>query len=329
VQSIRSPFNLCLALCLALSLVLAASATRAQTYPDRPIRMIVPFAPGGATDVLARTLSQKFTETWGQQVVVENRTGAGGNIGADIVAKAAPDGYTLLMGAIGPNAVNAFIFPKMPYDTEKDFAPITQVARVPMLLVVHPSLPVKSVKELIAYAQGNPDKINFASGGIGASQHLAGELFKSMTGVKLVHVAYKGAQASVNDVLAGQAQITFGDMISFLPHAKAGKVRPIAVTTARRSPVVPDLPTISEAGVPGYEATAWYGLFAPAGTPAAVVNKLSAESVRILKTPEVAERVANLGAEPVASTPAEYADFLKAEMARWGKVVRSAGIKSE
>ena len=311
------------------ALFLAAGTAHAQTYPERPIKIVVPFGPGGATDVLARTMGQKFAEAWGQPVVVENRTGAGGNIGADLVAKAAPDGYTLLMGAIGTNAVNQFIYPKMPYDTEKDFAPITQVARVPMLLVVHPSLPVKSVKELIAYAQANPDKINFASGGIGASQHLAGELFKSMTGVKLVHVAYKGAQASVNDVLAGQAQITFGDMISFLPHAKAGKVRPIAVTTAKRAAVVPDLPTIAEAGVPGYEATAWYGLFAPAGTPAPVVAKLSTEAIRILKTAEVAERVANLGAEPVASTPAEYADFLRAEMARWGKVVRSAGIRSE
>ncbi len=311
------------------ALFLVAGTAHAQTYPERPIKIVVPFGPGGATDVLARTMGQKFAEAWGQPVVVENRTGAGGNIGADLVAKAAPDGYTLLMGAIGTNAVNQFIYPKMPYDTEKDFAPITQVARVPMLLVVHPSLPVKSVKELIAYAQANPDKINFASGGIGASQHLAGELFKSMTGVKLVHVAYKGAQASVNDVLAGQAQITFGDMISFLPHAKAGKVRPIAVTTAKRAAVVPDLPTIAEAGVPGYEATAWYGLFAPAGTPAPVVAKLSTEAIRILKTAEVAERVANLGAEPVASTPAEYADFLRAEMARWGKVVRSAGIRSE
>jgi tripartite-type tricarboxylate transporter receptor subunit TctC len=314
---------------IVYALLALAGTAVAQPYPERPIKMIVPFAPGGATDVLARTMGQKFTEAWGQPVVVENRTGAGGNIGADLVAKAAPDGYTLLMGAIGTNAVNQFIYAKMPYDTEKDFAPITQVARVPMLLVVHPSLPVKSVKELIAYAQANPDKINFASGGIGASQHLAGELFKSMTGVKLVHIAYKGAQASVNDVLAGQAQITFGDMISFLPHAKAGKVRPIAVTTAKRSPVVPDLPTVSEAGVTGYEATAWYGLFAPAGTPAAIVNKLNAESVRILRTPEVAERVANLGAEPVASSAAEYAEFLKAEMTRWGKVVRAAGIKSE
>jgi tripartite-type tricarboxylate transporter receptor subunit TctC len=311
------------------ALFLAANPALAQTYPERPIKIIVPFGPGGATDVLARTLGQKLSDTWGQPVVIENRTGAGGNIGADLVAKATPDGYTLLMGAIGTNAVNQFIYAKMPYNTEKDFAPITHVARVPMLLVVHPSLPVHSVRDLIAYAQVNPDKLNFASGGIGASQHLAGELFKSMTGVKLVHVAYKGAQASVNDVLAGQAQITFGDMISFLPHAKAGKVRPLAVTTARRSPVVPDLPTISEAGVGGYEATAWYGFFAPAATPAPIVAKLSVESVRILKSPDVAQRVENLGAEPVASSPAEFSEFLKSEMVRWGTVVRTAGIKAQ
>jgi tripartite-type tricarboxylate transporter receptor subunit TctC len=188
---------------------------------------------------------------------------------------------------------------------------------------------VKNVKELISLAQSKPNGLNFASGGIGASQHLAGELFKFMTGVQMVHVAYKGAAASVNDVLAGQAQVTFGDMVAFLPHAKAGRVRAIAVTTAQRSPAVPDLPTIAEAGVPGYEATAWYGMFAPAGTPAAIVNKISADAVRILRTPEVSERVTNLGAEPVGSTPAGYSDFLKAEMARWSKVVRSAGIKSE
>ena len=314
---------------LLLGFLFSGGAAFAQGYPDRPVKIIVPFAPGGATDVLARTIGQKLGEAWGQQVVVENRTGAGGNIGADAVAKAAPDGYTLLMGAIGPNAVNAFIFAKMPYDTEKDFAPITQVARVPMLLVVHPSLPAKNVKELVALAQSKPNGLNFASGGIGASQHLAGELFKFMTGVQMVHVAYKGAAASVNDVLAGQAQLTFGDMVAFLPHAKAGRVRAIAVTTAQRSPAVPDLPTIAEAGVPGYEATAWYGMFAPAGTPAAIVNKISAEAVRILRTPEVSERVINLGAEPVGSTPAGYGDFLKAEMVRWSKVVRSAGIKSE
>jgi len=314
---------------LFLALALASTTAFAQTYPDRPIKLIAPFAPGGATDVLARTMAQGLTEAWGQQVIVENRTGAGGNIGADLVAKSAPDGYTLLMGAIGTNAVNAFIYPKMPYDTERDFAPITQVARVPMLLVVHPSLPIRNVKELIAYAEARPDQLNYASGGVGASQHLAGELFKSMTGVKMVHVPYKGAAPSVTDVVAGQAQLTFGDMVAFLPHAKAGRVRPLAVSTAKRSAAVPDLPTVSEAGVPGYEATAWYGLFAPAGTPPAIVSKLNAESVRILRMPTIAERVANLGAEPVGSTPAEYADFLKAEMARWGKVVRAAGIKSD
>lgn len=312
-----------------LTLALAAGSALAQTYPDKPIRLVVPFAPGGATDVLARTLADKFTETWGRQVVVDNRTGAGGTIGADAVAKAAPDGYTLLMGAIGTNAVNAFIMQKMPYDTARDFAPIIHVARVPMLLVVHPSLPVKSVKDLLALAAAQPGKLNFASGGVGASQHLAGEMFKSMTGANMVHIAYKGAAASVNDVLAGQAQLTFGDMVAYLPHAKAGRVRPLAVTTAKRSAAVPDLPTVAEAGVPGYEATAWYGLFAPAGTPVEIVNKLNAESARILRTPEVANRVAALGAEPVAGTPAEFGEFIRNEMSRWSKVVRSAGITAQ
>ncbi len=313
-----------------LSCLMAVAGTAAaQVYPAKPIRIIVPFAPGGATDVLARTMGQKMTEAWGQQVVIDNRTGAGGNIGADAVAKAVPDGYTLLMGAIGTNAVNAFVYPKMPYDTEKDFAPITQVARVPMLLIVHPSVPVKTVKDLIALARARPNELNYASGGIGASQHLAGELFKNMTGVKMVHVAYKGASASVNDMIAGQTQLTFGDMVAFFPHAKARRVRPVAVTTAHRSAAVPELPTIAESGVPGYEATAWYGMFAPAGTPPDIIGKLNAEAVRILRTPDVAERVANLGAEPVASSPAEYAAFLKAEMTRWSKVVRAAGISAE
>jgi tripartite-type tricarboxylate transporter receptor subunit TctC len=314
---------------IAGCLALVAGAAAAQSYPVKTIRMIVPFAPGGATDVLARTMGQKLAEAWSQQVVIENRTGAGGNIGADAVAKAAPDGYTLLMGAIGTNAVNAFIYPKMPYDTAKDFAPITQVARVPMLVLVHPSLPVQSVKELVALAKARPRQLNYASGGIGASQHLATELFAMMAGVKMTHIAYKGAAASVNDMLSGQTQLTFGDMVAFLPHARAGRLRPIAVTTAKRAAAVPELPTVAEAGVPGYEATAWYGMFAPAGTPADVVAKLHAEAVRILRAPEVAERIANLGAEPVANTPAEFAAFIRAEMARWSKVVREAGIKAE
>jgi tripartite-type tricarboxylate transporter receptor subunit TctC len=318
-----------LATAVGVVAALAAGTAHAEEYPAKPIRIVVPFSAGGATDVFARALGQKLNDAWKQPVVVENRPGAGGNIGANTVAKAAPDGYTLLMGAIGTNAVNASLYRDMPYDTAKDFQPITQVASVPMVVVVHPSLPVQSIGDLITYAKANPGKINAGHGGIGASQHLGVILFESMTGAKMEPIVYKGSAAILPDLLSGLVQVTFGDPINLLPHVNSGALRAIATTTAKRSASVPDLPTVAEAGVPGYAAAAWYGLFAPAGTPAPIVAKLHGETVKHLKNPEIVARFRELGAEPVGSTPEEFASFIRSEMDRWGKVIHMAGIRAE
>lgn len=312
---------------LAAQAALPGAAHADPSYPNRTIRIVVPFSAGGATDVLARVIGEHLQKSWGQTVIVENRTGSGGNIGAASVAKADPDGYTILMGAIGPSAVNASLYKSMPYDTAKDFAPITQVATLPMLLVVHDSTKVNNVKDLVARAKSGKDKLNIGTAGVGASQHLAALLFENMTGVKFENVGYKGASAMVPDLLSGAVHLTFGDIVSLSPHLKNKQLKVIAVTTEKRSPTFPDIPTIAESGVPGYTAAAWYGLFAPAGTPPAIVEKIQKEVANYLKTPAAAERMKSLGAEAVGSDPETFRKFVLSEMDRWGKVVSAAGIK--
>jgi tripartite-type tricarboxylate transporter receptor subunit TctC len=313
---------------IMLVAVLAAVAVlaSAQTYPSRTVRIVVPFAPGGSTDILARTVAQRLTDVFGQQVIVDNRPGAGGNIGADIVAKSPADGYNLVMGSIGTHATNAFLYSKMPYDTIKDFIPITQTAIVTLVLVVHPSLPAHSVKDLIALAKSKMGGINYASGGNGASQHLAGELFKYMTGISMQHLPYKGSAAALPDLLSGQVPVMFADMPLVVQHIQSQKLRALAVAGKERNRALPTLPTVAEAGVPGYYAFAWYGLFAPANTPVEIISRLNAEVVKILKNPEIQERLLAQGAEPVGGSSKEFRDFQLSEMSRWEKVIKTANI---
>lgn len=305
---------------------LGAAAQGASDYPSGPVRIVVPFQAGGLTDILARAIAQHASQRLGQPFVVENKPGASGNIGADTVAKSKPDGLTLLMGSIGTNAVNAHLFSRMPYDTLKDFAPISLVASGTLMLVTHPAVPATDMRSLLAYARANPGKLTYASGGAGASQHLAGELLKTMAHVDIVHVPYKGVVQGVTDVVAGQVNMTF-DLATVEPHIRAGKLRPIAVANARRSSAFPEVPTIAESGVPGYEVSAWYGLFAPAGTSPAIVQRLQAEVASALKDPALLQRLSALGAEPAGSTPEELSRFVRSEHDKWGKVVRQAGIR--
>ena len=306
-----------------------ASLVHAQDYPSKPVRFVVPFAPGGTTDVLARLVGEKLSASLGQQFVVDNKPGAGGNVGTAQVAKAEPDGYTLLMGTVGTHAINASIYPSLPYDPVQDFAPVTLVATVPNVLVVNPEVPANSVAELIALAKEKPGELNFASSGNGSSIHLSGELFKAMTGVDIVHVPYKGSGPAVVDLLGVQVDMMFDNLPSSAPQIKAGKLRPLAVTTKERSPMLPDVPTMAEAGVPGFESYSWFGILAPAGTPEAIVNKLQGEIAKALADPAMRERFAEVGAVPVGDTPAEFADLIAAETAKWAKVVEEAGVKLE
>jgi tripartite-type tricarboxylate transporter receptor subunit TctC len=314
---------------LLLAAMCAAWGAHADVYPSRPIRFVVAFPPGGGTDIIARSIAQKLAERLAQQVVVDNRPGAGGNIGTDIVAKSAPDGYTMLMGSAGPLAINASLFASMPFDPQRDLAPVTLAASTPNVLVVHPSLGVATVKELIALAKAKPGRINFASSGFGTPAQLAGELFNSMAGVRLVHVPYKGASPALADLLGGQVQIMFSTMPPALPHVKDGKLRALAVTSLKRSPAAPDLPTLTQAGLPGFEANTWHGVVLPAGAPAEVIGKLNREIVTILHLPDVVERLSAQGAEPVGSTPEEFAAYIRSETAKWAKVVRESGAKAE
>ena len=313
---------------LALAGVIAAGSALAQNYPSKPIRMIVGFPPGGGTDVMARLVTPKMTAAWGQQVVIDNRAGATGIIGTDLVAKAVPDGYTLLMGHVATNAIAWSLFAKLPFDPAKDFAPITRVSSVPHLLVVHPSVDVRTVKDLIALAKAKPGQLTFPSAGNGSTPHLAGEIFKTMTGVNLVHVPYKGTGQSLQDLLGGQVQVAFDTTAAVITYVKAGRLRPIAVTTAKRIASLPDVPTVAESGVPGYEVTTWYGLFAPAGTPAAVVRKIFAETARIVRLPDVKERLDSMGTEETTNTsPEEFAALVKSDIAKYAKVVKAAGLR--
>jgi tripartite-type tricarboxylate transporter receptor subunit TctC len=320
IQYIRAAATVAAA---ALAVLAAAQAP----YPSKPIRMVVPFPAGGTTDLLARAAAQKLTESTGQPVVVDNRPGAGGNIGAELVAKAPADGYTLLMGTVGTHAINPGLYAKMPYDHVKDFAPVILVAGVPNVLVVNPALPVNSVQELIAYGRANPGKLNFASSGSGTSIHLSAELFKTMTGVQMAHVPYKGSAPALQDLVGGQVQLMFDNLPSSLALIKGGKLRALAVTSAQRSSALPDVPTVAEAGVPGFEASSWFGLLAPAGTPPEVIAKLNGEVARWLATPEAKEKLAAQGAIAAGQSPEDFARHIAAETAKWQKVVKESGAK--
>ncbi|WP_096695631.1 tripartite tricarboxylate transporter substrate binding protein [Polaromonas sp. AER18D-145] len=314
---------LTVALCACLSF---AAAAQADNYPSRSIRIVVPFPPGGATDAAARLVATKMSEKWGQPVVIDNRAGAGGNVGSDIVAKSAPDGYTLVMGVTGSHAINISLYSKMPYDPVADFVAISQVAVVPNVVVVHPSVPARTLAELVALAKREPGKLNYASLGNGTAAHLGMELLKSAAGIDITHVPYKGSAPAVTDLLAGQVQVMVDGLPSALQHVKAGKLRAIALTSLHRAPALPDLPTIAET-YPGFYADAWSGLFAPKGTPAAIVNQLSTEVQRILRLPDVREKLTALGAEPVGSTQTEFAAHVKREIDKWAQVVKTSGAK--
>ena len=298
----------------------------AQAFPTKPVRLIVPSAAGGSTDTISRILGQKLTAALGQAVVVDNRAGAGGNIAAEIVAKSPPDGYTLLI-PYGGYAINPTLYKKLSFDPVRDFEPVIQICSVTGILVVHPSLPVKTVRELIALAKARPGQLNFASAGSGTVIHLAGELFKTMANVDIVHVPYRGSGPALNDLLGGQVAMMFANMPGTIQHVRTGRLRVLAVNSARRSPLLPEVPTVAEAAVPGYEASTWFGVLAPAATPKEIVAKLNTEIARVLGTPEMAEYFSNEGAVAVGGPPAQFGVFIKTEIEKWGKVVRASGAR--
>ena len=324
--------RICKTLCTVVYVASAFAAGHSQAqqaYPTKPIRMICPFPPGGTTDVVARLVAQKLTEAWGQQVVVDNRPGAGGIIGTEIVAKAAPDGYTVLLGSITTHAVNPALYKKLNFDPVKDFAPVSLVVSSPQLLAVHPSVAAKSVKELIALAKAKPGQLNYASAGTGTSPHLTFELFKSMAGIDVVHVPYKGTGPAITDLIGGQVQMMITGVVALMPHIKSGKLRGLGVTSAKRVAALPDLPTIAESGIPGFDVSSWFGVFLPGGTPKPIVAKMNAEIRKILEVPEVRQRLIGQGADPASNTPEEFAAYVKAEMAKWGKVARDTGTRAD
>lgn len=309
-------------------LFLTTGAGWAQSYPAKPVRMLIGFAPGGGADIVARSLSPRLVEAFGQQIIVDNRPGANGIIAAELAAKAPPDGYTLLV-APGNYAFAPAMYAKLPFDMTTAFAPVSQLAETPLLVVVHPSLPAKSIPQLIALAKSRPGKLAYASGGIGGAAHLATELFRTLTQVDLVHVPYKGTGAAISDLMGGQVPLCICTLPSVLPHAKSGRLRALAVTTARRTSAAPDIPTVAEAGVAGYEMSQWYGLLAPAGTPAPIIERLNAEVGKALKHPESRSRLQAEGAEPVGSSPQEFGAFFKSEIAKWTRIVQKAGIRAD
>ena len=309
-------------------LMAAGPATAADVYPSKTIRLVVPFAPGGGSDIVARLLSPKMTEALGQTVVVDNRAGASANLGAAIVAKAAPDGYTLLL-ANANYTINPSLFKSLPFDPVREFAPVALLANVTNVLAIHPSIPAKSVKELISFAKAHPGQLNFASPGNGTSSHLAGELFRQVAKIEVVHIPYKGATPAITDLIAGQVSFTMASVLSVLPYAKQGRLRMLAVTTAKRSGALTDIPTISEAGLPGFEVSNWYGILATGGTPRPAVDRLNSELARIARVPDLAEKLAAQGADPATGTPEEFERFIQAELKKWSAVVRSAGINPE
>jgi tripartite-type tricarboxylate transporter receptor subunit TctC len=312
-------------LCLAIAAL--APQAQAQAWPSKPVKMVVGFPPGGGTDILARIVAQKLSEAWGQPVIVENRPGASATIGADVVAKAAPDGYTLSMGQLTPNAIAPAIFPKLPYDAAKDFAPIILVGTSPNILVINPALPVKNVAELAALAKSKPGKLTYASSGPGSLQQIAAELFKSMAGVDIVHVPYKGSGQAVIDLVAGQVDMNFDSIPAVIQQVKSGKLRAIAVTAAKRASAFPEIPAIAESGYAGYDLTTWWGLFAPAGTPAKIVNKVHADVLAALRNADLKAHFANLSVDPGGGTTAEFADYVRQEIAKYDMLTKRLGIK--
>ena len=315
---------------LALAFLLAAlpiTAAHAQTYPTKPVRVIAPFPPGGTSDTIARTLGQKLTEAWGQQIVVDNRSGVGGSLGAAVAAKSPPDGYTLLVGNVGPVAINVSTYRSVGYDPVKDFAPITLVVTAPQIVVVHPSVPAKNFKEFLALTKAHKGKLNYGSSGPGSVSHLSAELYKRMANVDMVHIPYKGSALITNDLIGGQLDVVFSDMAVVLPHVKSGRLRALAVTGPKPTPLVPGVPTIAESGVPGFAITSWWGVLAPTGTPEPIITRLNTELIRILQLADVKERFANLGVETVTSTPAEFGAFIKTEIVKYTKLTNELGIK--
>jgi len=323
---VRFLFVMAAAMLLA-TLCATASAQPSAGYPSRPVKLVIPFPPGGPLDIIGRAIAQKASEDWGQSVVVDNRPGAGGNIGADLVAKSPPDGYTILMGALSTHAVNPSLYGKMPYDAVKDFAPISLVAITPNVLVVNASLPVNSAKEFVAYAKANSGKLAFGSGSNGSAGHLAGELFKVDTGTDIVHVPYKGGAPATQALLAGDTQFMFDNLANAMPQVKAGKLKALAVTTALRSKLAPELPTMAEAGLPGFDISTWFGLLAPAGTPKDVIAKWNAEVTKILNSPDMRERLTAQGAEPAPTTPEQFAAFIQSEIPKYARIVKISGAK--
>ncbi len=312
---------------VAIPLMALVASAAAETYPAKPIRIVVAYTPAGTTDILARAIGQKLTEAWGQPVIIDNRPGANGNIGTEYAAKSTPDGYTLLMTTAAPHGINPGLYRKLGFDAVKDFAGISLVATVPNVLVVNNTLPVKDVRELIAYLRANPGKLNFGSPGYGSTGHMSVELFMAMTGTKMAHIPYKGDAGVLADLMGGQIMLSLSNMPAYTPQIKAGRVRALAVSTAKRSPAAPEIPTMAEAGVPGYVTVAWFGLLAPAKTPRDIINKLSAETARILKMPDVYTRLADLGAEPVGSSAAEFDAHIKSEIVKWAKVIKDANVE--
>jgi len=307
-------------------MLIVALPVLAQSYPSKPIRLVLPYPPGGGTDVIARPLAQKLTEQLGQQVIVDNRGGAGGNIGMEFVAKSPADGYTLLFALTAQYAVNLSLYPKLPYDPVRDYAPISLLANAPYLLVVHPALPAKSVAELVALVKARPGQLSYSSSGNGSGAHLAGEMLRSLARVEIVHVPYKGAGPAMPDLIAGQVQLSFITYTAAGPHIKTGRLRALGVTTAKRSPTLPDLPAIGET-VAGYDSAVWYGFAAPAGTPLEIVSKLNAEVLRVLAAPDFRSRITLEAVSPIGSTPEEFGSFMKSEIVRWAKVVKDSGAK--
>jgi tripartite-type tricarboxylate transporter receptor subunit TctC len=314
------------AVTVALAVVGLHQPVAAATFPDHPVRIVVPFPAGGSNDVVARFLGMKLYEVWGQQVIIDNRPGAGGNIGAEMVARAAPDGYTLLLTAPGPLAVNQSLYPHLPFDPMADFAPVALVASVQIVLAVNPEVKATNVRELIALAKSSPGKINFGSSGYGSTNHLAGELFKTLAGIDIVHVPYRGAAPAMNDLVAGQIPMLFDNMPAVRPQALAGAIRPLAVAGASRSPLFPELPTMVEAGVPGFEASSWFGLVAPAKTPPDLMKTLTDAVMKVLRDPDLAKKLADVGAEPGSMSGSEFGAYLHSEADKWGKVVKDANV---
>ena len=307
--------------------LLLPAIAQGQGYPNKPIRLVVPFPPGGSLDVVARAVGAKLSEAWGQPVVIDNRPGAGGNIGADLVAKSPPDGYTILEGALSTHAVNVTLYGKLPYDPIKDFAPISLVAITPNVLVLNPAAPFNTVPELIAYAKANPGKLSFGSGSNGSAGHLAGELFKTDAHIDMVHIPYKGGAPALQALLAGDTQLMFDNLANSMQQVKAGKLKAIAVTTAKRSALVPELPTLSETGVPGFDIYTWWGFMAPAGTPKEIIVKWNTEVTRILNTPEMKAFFAQQGAEPAPTTPEQFEALIKSEITKYAKIIKESGAK--